>query len=102
MSFEDHYDDERYKIVFYKTPELQDQARPRSRPIFWSQAGLYDRRSQTTSLSIAHGLTIRKEPHKIPDLKKYVAFYVCCIFKWLATQASQILNRPMQYVTAFV
>jgi len=35
---QDHYDDERYKIVFYKTtPELQDQDQDQ---FFWSQTGL--------------------------------------------------------------
>ena len=35
---QDHYDDERYKIMFHKTtPELQDQDQDR---FFWSQTGL--------------------------------------------------------------
>ena len=47
----DHYDDERYKIMFHKTPELQDQDRSVQDQdhilldqdqdrFFWSQTGL--------------------------------------------------------------
>jgi len=42
---QDHYDDQRHKIVFHKTPDLQHQDQDhmqctRPRPIFWSQTGL--------------------------------------------------------------
>jgi len=42
---QDHYDNERYKIVFHKTPELQDQDQ--------------DRRSQTTSLQGSVSMRLR-------------------------------------------